>query len=153
MSFIWGKMRTAAQAAASWIALRRLQRGSGGRWSSIPLSTHFTKVFCQSQGSDITMKGFSAFLDMKRCRIEIINLFLKTSYYLKNYPNRLPGAQSASLHPELLQGCYRATAAAISAEADGECPCCSVICNALGKCQFVVDNVFLVSELCIHRLS
>ena len=25
-------------------------------------------------------------------------------------------------------------------EADGKCPCCSVTGNALGKCQFVVDN-------------
>ena len=27
-----------------------------------------------------------------------------------------------------------------SIEADGKCLCCSVIGNALGKCQFVVDS-------------
>jgi len=40
--------------------------------------------------------------------------------------------------------CRKSTAAApwgsISTEADGKCLCCSVIGNALGKCQFVVDT-------------
>ena len=29
-------------------------------------STYFTNIFCQSQGADVTMKGFSAFSDMRR---------------------------------------------------------------------------------------
>ena len=29
----------------------------------------------------------------------------------------------------------------VSVEADGKCFCCSIIGSALGKCQFVVDNV------------
>ena len=29
-------------------------------------SAYFTKDFCWSRGADVTMKGFSAFLDMKR---------------------------------------------------------------------------------------
>ena len=42
------------------------------------------------------------------------------------------------------RGCWRSTVIAawgsISIEADGKCHCCSVIGNALGKCQFVVDS-------------
>ena len=44
-----------------------------------------------------------------------------------------------------LKGCWRSTAIAargsISIEADGKCLCCSVVGNALGKCQFVVDSL------------
>ena len=29
-------------------------------------STYFTKVFCSSRGADVAVKGFSAFLDMRR---------------------------------------------------------------------------------------
>ena len=53
---------------------------------------------------------------------------LKIPNYLKTCPTRYPGAQSASLHPELPQGLSRSTAAAaqgsISSEAAGKCPCC-----------------------------
>ena len=54
-----------------------------------------------------------------------------------------PGAQRASLHPELSQGVlkvnsYRSTC--LSIEAGGKCLCCPVISNALGKCQFVADK-------------
>ena len=54
LSFIWGKMRTAAWEAASQIALRDCSKVAVGesqyirfRWrrSSIPWSTHFTKGF------------------------------------------------------------------------------------------------------------
>ena len=69
-----------------------------GEW--IPLSIHFTKSLLL--GSNVTMKGFSAFLDMRRCKdwdhkICFQNICLKTC------PTRLPGAQSALLHPELPQ--------------------------------------------------
>ena len=76
--------------------------------------------------------------------MEIIKLFLKTSNYLKTCPTRFPGAQRASLHPELPRGLLKAKAIAawssVSIKADGKCLCCSVIGNALGKCQFVVDT-------------
>ena len=54
LSFIWGKMRTAAREAASQIALRNCSKGEVGerqyirfwcRGSSIPRSTQFTKGF------------------------------------------------------------------------------------------------------------
>ena len=72
LSFIWGKMRTAAWEAASQIALRGCSKVAVGesqyirfwwRGSSVPWSTHFTKGFW---GSDV--KGFSAFLNMRRCK-------------------------------------------------------------------------------------
>ena len=34
----------------------------------------------------------------------------------------------------------------VSIEADGKCLCCSVIGNALGKCQFVVDNNYCTNS-------
>ena len=68
-------------------------------------------------------------------------MFLKISNYLKASSTRFPGAQSAS--PRTPSAYLRSVAAAVqgsvSAEADGKCPGCSVVCNALGKCQFVVD--------------
>ena len=52
LSFIWGKMRTAAQETAPQITQKLLQRDSGGRsvwfwWrgSSVQSSTYFTKRF------------------------------------------------------------------------------------------------------------
>ena len=70
--------------------------------------------------------------------LEIQNLFLKTSNYLKTCPTRFPGAQSASLHPELPQGLlkinsYRSMGFNLHG-GNGKCLCFSVIGNALGKC-------------------
>ena len=114
LSFIWGTMRTAAREAASQIALRDCSKAAVGesqyirfqwRGSSIPWSTWFTKGFCKSWESDVTMKGFIASLDMRRCKDwDLLNLLLKTSNYLKTCPTRFPGAQRASFHPELPQG-------------------------------------------------
>ena len=55
---------------------RRLQRGSGGKSIyKILVKGEFNAIKCllykrfsASQGADIIMKGFSAFLDMKRCK-------------------------------------------------------------------------------------
>ena len=61
LSFIWGKIRTAAQEAASQRALRDCSKAAVGerqyimfwwRGSSIPRSTHFTKGFLLVIGSD-----------------------------------------------------------------------------------------------------
>ena len=111
VSFIWGKMKTVAQEAAPQIALRDCSKAAVGasqytrfwwRESSIPWSTHFTKGFCYSWGSDVTVKGFSASLDLRRYKDW--DLFRKTSNYLKTCPSRSPGVQSSSLEPELPQG-------------------------------------------------
>ena len=71
------------------------------------------------------------------------NLFLKTSNYLKTCPIRFPGAQSASLHPELPQGLLKVNSYSNTGfnlhRGRWQMPC-SVIGNALGKCQFVVDR-------------
>ena len=70
MSFIWGKKRAASWETASQIALRDcskepmgegqyirfLRKGSPGKSSA-----YFTEVFCQAQGADVTIKGFSDF--------------------------------------------------------------------------------------------
>ena len=81
--------------------------------------------------------------------METIKSAPETSNYLKTCPTRFPGAQSASVHLNFLQGCWRSNAIAawclISLEADGKCLCCSLVGNALGKCQFVVDTVYLDS--------
>ena len=76
LSFIWGKMMTAAWEAAFQIALIDCSKAAVGesqyirfwwRGSSIPLSTHFIKAFL------LVMRiwchpGFSASRDMRRCK-------------------------------------------------------------------------------------
>ena len=69
-------MRTAAWEEASQIALRHCSKVAVGEsqyirfwWkSSMPLSIHFTKSLLLVTGLDVTMKGVSAFLDMRRCK-------------------------------------------------------------------------------------
>ena len=60
-------------------------------------------------------------------------------------PTRFPGAQSASLHPELPQGLLKVNSYSSRVqspvEADGKCLCCSFIGNVLGKCQFLVARM------------
>ena len=66
----------------------------------------------------------------------------KTPNYLKTCPTRFPGAQSASLHHELPLGLLKVNSCSrgsTSVEADGKRLCCSLIGNALGTCQFLVD--------------
>ena len=91
------------------------------------------------------MKGFSAFLDMRKEMqgLKAQNLFLKTFNYLKTCLTRFPGAQSASLHPELPQRLLKVN----NCSSTGFNLCrgrwqmpCSVLGNALGKCHFVVDT-------------
>ena len=68
-------MRTAAWEAVPPIALKDHSQEAVGeaqyirfcrRWSSIQLSTHFTKAI--QPVSVVIRKGFSAFLDMMRCK-------------------------------------------------------------------------------------
>ena len=76
LSFIWGKMRTAAQETAFQIAPRNCSKEVGGKVSIYVIlvkgeymqsSTYFfAEGFCQSQGTVVTMKDFSIFLDMRR---------------------------------------------------------------------------------------
>ena len=49
------------------------------------------------------MNGFSASLDMRSARIEIIKSVSENIQLSKDLSNRFPGAQSASLHSELPQ--------------------------------------------------
>ena len=98
LSFIWGKMRTVAGEATSQIALNDCSKSAveesqyirfWWRESSIPWSTHFTKGFCWSWGSDVTMKGFSASLDMIS-RIEIIKSVPKNIQLSKELSHQIP---------------------------------------------------------------
>ena len=77
LSFVWGKMRTAAQEAASQIALRDCSKVSVGesqyirfwwRESSVPWSIHFTKGFLLAMRIWCHHEGICASLDMRRCK-------------------------------------------------------------------------------------
>ena len=117
LSFIWGKMRTEAREAAlprCWegLALRDcskdvVREGQYIRfwwWEEFNIiNIHFTKGFMLVTGSDITMKGFSALLGVRRCKDWDYKI-CSWNIYLKICPTRLPGAQSISLYPELSQG-------------------------------------------------
>ena len=92
---------------------RLRQGGSRGRsvckvllkgGSSMPLSAHFTedfllvlRIWCHHEG----IQGFSRYEEIRG--VEIIKSVPK-NIYLKNCLTGLPGAQSASLHPELPRG-------------------------------------------------
>ena len=108
-SFIWGKMRTAAWGTAPQIALRNCSTeaagklsiydfGEGGGGRSMQSSVYFTKGFLLVSRSWYHHKGFSAFLDTKRCK----DWGHAVSFWkLKTCSTSFPRAQSASLHPEL----------------------------------------------------
>ena len=77
LSLIRGKMRTLAQETASQIALRNCSKEIVGKVIMYVIlvkgeymhsRTYFflQKVFSRSQGAGITMKNFSAFLDLRR---------------------------------------------------------------------------------------
>ena len=61
----------------------------------------------------------------------------------KTCPSRFPGAQSASLHPELPQGVLKVSSCSSTRfnvhRGRWQIPHCPVIRNALGNCQFVVQ--------------
>ena len=67
-------------------------------------SIYLTKGFCQSQGADVTVKGFRAFLDRRRQQGLRSNQFLKISNCLKTYSISILGAKMSHSPPELPSG-------------------------------------------------
>ena len=65
-------MRTTAREAASQIALRDCSKAAVGEgFGEGGVQCHealILPVFCLSRGSEVTMEGFSASLDMRRCK-------------------------------------------------------------------------------------
>ena len=56
------------------------------------------KIFCQSQGADVTIKGFRTFVDRRRLQgMGSLNQFLKISNYLKTCSTSFPGACACML--------------------------------------------------------
>ena len=103
-SFIWGKMQTAAREAASQIALKRLLQSGSGRKS-------IYKVLVKGEFNAMKQSFYKrlfvshkdlVLIDMRRFRTEIIKSVPRN--YLKTCPTRFPGAQRASLYPELPRG-------------------------------------------------
>ena len=76
-------------------------------------------------------------------RIGIIKFVPANIQLSKNQFHQVPWSRVPHPPPRAPSACLRSVAAAVqgsvSAEADGKCPCRSVVCNALRKCQFVVD--------------
>ena len=77
LGFIWVKMKTCPGDIISDSYEKLLQKGRRRRSIYVILvnrefiqsSTYLTKGFLlQSQGADVTKKGFSAFPDMRRCK-------------------------------------------------------------------------------------
>ena len=91
------------------------------------------KVFCSFQGADVNMKGFSAFINMKRCK-DWDHETTKISNYLRTSSTNFLGAECLTLHPELSSGhvegqqLLQQRAQSLHRQ----------MANALGKCQFVV---------------
>ena len=86
----------------------------------MPSSTYFAEGCCQSHEADITMKDFSAFLDMRRCKNwthkSLENIYLKTciASFSQSTDCLIP-----DLHPELLTAVV-VTHGSILLEADGK---------------------------------
>ena len=107
LSFIWDKMRTAAQETAPQIALRDCSKETVGegqyiwfwrRGSSMQLSTHFingfllvTTSWCHHGADVIMIYSFSRYEKMQRLGSR--NQFLRISNYLKTCSTRFPGAE------------------------------------------------------------
>ena len=86
-------MGTIAQETAFQIALRNCSEEVAGKVSIL--------------GADITMKDFSAFLDMRRCKNWAQNLLLQISNYLKACSASFSQSTEyliPDLHPKLLSG-------------------------------------------------
>ena len=131
--------------STSDISERLLQRGSGEKSickisvkGRVQCSQALTlqEVFCKSGGADGLMKGFSAFLEMRRCRGSW-NQFLKISNCLKTCSTSFPGGQSASLSTlNSPQGVWKVNSysSTSTAEVDGQwCPWQVPICSWDGK--------------------
>ena len=78
------------------------------------------------------MKGCSAFLEMKRCKDWDNEI---SSWKYLTCSTRFPGAQSASLYPEL-RGCWRSVTAAAKGSVTAEClvlvaRSCPTLCNPM----------------------
>ena len=110
---------------------RLLQSGGGGK--------SIYKVLVKGEFSAMKHSFYKRFLLVMRiwCRHEGIWCFPRPAPP-DSLEHRVPHPSRNSL-----RGCWKLTAIAawgsVSVEADGRWLCCSVIGNAVGKCQFVVD--------------
>ena len=140
LSFIWGKMRTAAWEIQPQTALRNCSREVRGKDSIhvilvkgeyVQSSTFFCRKFllrnnCHHEG----FQCFSRYDEIQELGSQ--KQLLRISDYLKICPAGFPAeCLISALHPELLHGCRRR--------------CCSNsmwrgMASTHGKCQFVVDN-------------
>ena len=100
LSFIWGKMRTAAQETASQIALRDCSKAAveesqytkfWWRGSSIPWSTQFTKgFFVSDEGLMSPWRDLMLLKMWGDARIEIIKYVPKTIQLSKDLSHQIP---------------------------------------------------------------
>ena len=120
---------------------------SGSSW---PLRTHFTKGFLLVTGSDATMKGLSAFLDMRKWNHWDHKIIFQNTQLSKELSHQIPWiTECLTLFWTPSWGVARSTATAaqgsVSAGADGKDSCCLVVGKALGKCQIVADKTKFVA--------
>ena len=106
-------MRAAALEAASQRALRDCSRAAAGKVHRESLAgggvqcheaLNLLKVFCQSQRSDVTMKGFSASLGRGDARTEIIKSVPKSIQPSKDLSHQIPWSTEHLTPPCMPQG-------------------------------------------------
>ena len=140
---------------------RLLKKGSGGRSIyRILVKGEFNAIkhllykrfSAHPEEADVTTKGFSAFLDMKRCK-DWDHEISSGKYLSKTCSTSFPGAQSEILYPELpsvgvkghqlqqhrVQSLQRQMANAFVTVV----VLASASSQLTGKCQFVVDNILI----------
>ena len=94
---------------------RLLQSGRGGRSIyKVLVKEEFNtmkhsflqKVFCYSWGSDVTMMGFSVFLDIRRLRIEIIKSVPKNIQLSRDLSQQIPWSTECLTPPWIPSGFF-----------------------------------------------
>ena len=142
LSFIWSKMRTVAQETAPQITLRNFSKEEDREAQYILVkgdfmqpSTYLTKGLLLVTKSYVTMKGFNAFLDMRRHKGWAHKI--SSWKYLTIRGPVLPVFLEHKVPPSPpstpFRACQMSTAAAaqdsMPTEADGKCPWQAPICR------------------------
>ena len=111
VKFYLGQNEDCSMGDSTQIVLRKCSNEVVGEVNIILVKGEFSaikhvflqKVFCSCQGADVNMRGFSAFINMKRCK-DWDHKTTKISNYLKNCFSNFPGAECLTRHPELSSG-------------------------------------------------
>ena len=154
LSFIWDKMRTAAWETAPQIALRDGSKQAMGegqyirfwwRGNSMKSSAYFIRDFLLVWVIDVIMKGFSAFLDMRRCK-DWNHGISSWKYLSEDLFHQIPWSTAPWSPPWMPSGVLKVNSCSSIGfslhRGRGQMPLSFGHWHDLGKCQLVVDTSY-----------